>query len=431
MCLLRRSINLNNFYKVNYLIYSICFALLMYQSIDLIIEFMSGKTVINISVENNRNTSLPGVTICPYSLDFSRLSLSNKNVSKLYDKYLKLIENANRSRISDIKKYLDELYNKALDIYFNSNENNIKIKEILNNLTPFMNNIDEKMFSSVFYLASAYGEIDEDLIHHEGYYFKNYFMRSFPMESLWMSNRKNFPNIAKCYTLFGHSESSWNKIKMVFARFIINLKLDYHSQPITSSLYIGMVMHSPNTLPFEGFSYINPGFHYIFKFSKLNVVRLGKGYDTDCREYDTKKYTRNDCIFDCYQLRAKYYCQTEDIVSFRMLKKKIYFEQSNLNFSKCNIKIKNIHRIFEYCYGQCNRECHITYYSYTIIKLKEIDMYQINFEFKHNQMPDLSIRHIPEMSILTLICNFGGILGMWLGVSFVDISNRFLEIFKC
>ena len=114
MCLLRRSINLNKIFKFNYLIYLICFALLIYQSIDLIIEFMSGKTVINISVENNRNTSLPGLTICPYSLDFSRLSLLNENVSKLYDKYLKLIENANRSRISEIQKYLDQLYNKAI-----------------------------------------------------------------------------------------------------------------------------------------------------------------------------------------------------------------------------------------------------------------------------------------------------------------------------
>ena len=249
------------------------------------------------------------------------------------------------------------------------------------------------------------------------------------MESLWISKDK-LPFILKCYTLFSHSESSWDKIKMVFDRFVITLKLDAHSIPIVPSLYIGMIMHSPNTMPFEGYSFVNPGYEYIIKYSKWDVIRLGKGYDTDCREYDPKKYTRNDCIFDCYQERAKYLCQTDNFVSLPMLKKKTYFQQSNLNFSKCNIKMKINYEILDTCYNKCNKECHITYYLFTISKFKEIDMYQVDFLFRHNQMPDLTIQHIPEMPILTSICNFGGILGMWLGVSFVGILNSVWNLLR-
>ena len=189
-------------------------------------------------------------------------------------------------------------------------------------------------------------------------------------------------------------------------------------------------MHSPNTMPFDGFSYVNPGYVYLIKYSKWDIIRLGKGYDTDCREYDPKQYTRNDCIFDCYQERAKYFCRTQDLVIFPILKKKIYFQQGNLNLSKCNIKIEIMYEEIENCYGQCSKECHITYYSYTVSKFKEIDMHQVHFLFKHNQMPDLTIRHIPEMPLLTFICNFGGILGMWLGVSFVGILNRVWKVLR-
>ena len=396
----RRRTYLNKFIKIDYLFFIICLSFFVYQSIDLFIELMSGKTVINISVGIIRNTTLPAITFCPGALDFSRMSLSNENVSKLFKQYLEMIENANRSRINDIQNNLDELYVKALKIYFSSNGQKIQIKDILNNLTPFFDKMNETILSTIFFQSSAYGQIDKDLIKHRREYYTYYLMKSLPMESLLIALTVNIPVTIKCYTLFSHSESSWDNIKMIFNRLKINLKLDPNSLPITPSLYIGLIMHSPNTLSIEGCSNVNPGYRYLIEYSKWKIKRLGKGYDTDCREYDPKLYTRNDCIFHCYQQRAKYYCRTKDLVSFPMLKKKMYFEQRNLNLSKCNVKIEIIHEILELCYGQCNKECHITYYSFTISKLKEIDKYQAHFEFKHNQMPDLTIRHIPEMPLL-------------------------------
>ena len=70
------------------------------------------------------------------------------------------------------------------------------------------------------------------------------------------------------------------------------------------------------------------------------------------------------------------------------------------------------------CENQCHQECYFTYYSYTVSKLGEINLYDPKLIFKHNEMPDLKIRQIPEIPLLTFICNFGGLLGMWLGVSF-------------
>ena len=40
-------------------------------------------------------------------------------------------------------------------------------------------------------------------------------------------------------------------------------------------------------------------------------------------------------------------------------------------------------------------------------------------------MPDFIIRYIPELTFISFVCNFGGLLGMWLGVSFLSIINYF------
>ena len=417
----RKNYNFYKYFKANFVIFTICVSILMYQSINLMIELSSGKTVINISVEIIRNTTLPAITFCPYNLDFYKLSLLNENISEMYKEYLEMIENSNTRTISE--NNLNKPYNEAVELYFNSKEENIEMEEILNIITPSINNWNETILSSIFNQASAFGDIEKDLNKYEGEFYTNYIMKSLPMESFRLHVNEIFPFILQCYTLFSHFESSWNNINMVFDEFSVNLKLDYNSIPITRSLYIVFLMHSPNTMPFEAYSLVNPGNHYIIDFSKWNIERLGKGYDTDCREYDPKVYTRNDCLFDCYQERGKHHCLTNNFISSNILKKKTYFEQSNLNFSKCKINIKIKHEILESCYGKCNQECHITYYSFTINKFRQIYIDQAYFLFKHNAMPDLTIRHIPEMSLLTFICNFGGILGMWLGVSFVSILN--------
>ena len=388
---------------------------------------MSGETVINISVGIIRNTSLPAITLCHYGLDFRKLSLLNENVSKLYKQYLAVIENANGNKIQDENFDLSNLYIKALEIYFPSNEQIIQTKDILNNLIPWNKNNGTFLYS-YFHSASAYGDIDKDLFKYNSYFLA---MKSLPMESLIINTVLYFPDILLCHTLFSHSESSWDNITMIFHKFYLLLLVEIQSIPIFPSNRLIMIMHSPNTLSIEGSPYINPGYEYLIEYSKWNIIRLGKGYDTDCREYDPKKYNRNDCIFDCYQERAKYICRTNNFVSFfPLLKKKNYFEQSNLNFSRCNIEIKYRNEISELCYDKCHKECHVDYYSITINKISEFDTFQAALTFKHNSMPDLTIRHIPEMPFLTFICNFGGILGMWVGVAFVDILNRVWNLLR-
>ena len=227
---------------------------------------------------------------------------------------------------------------------------------------------------------------------------------------------------------FSHSHSSWNNINIDYYYVLIKVNLNRHSIPISPWMFIPIMLHSPNTLPFENFNYISPGYKYVIRYSQWNIERLGKGYDTDCREYEPKEYTRSDCIFDCYQEKVKYHCQTQVFVE-SILRRKIYFEQRNLNLSKCVVNDKIFYESLKSCHkDQCHKECHFTYYLFTISKHLEIDLYQAHLQIKHNEMPDITIRYIPEMPLLTFICNFGGILGMWLGLSFYTIFHDIWNI---
>ena len=415
---------------MNNFLHIISVSFLTYQSIDLYNEFMAGNTVTSISVGIIRNTTLPTISLCPGHLDFRKLAMLNDDVLELYKQFLKIIDKANRSSISDMTNKIYSLYEKALDIFFNlssTNTKNINItNDILENLTPYVNEKNETVLSALFFQTLFYGEIDEDFFRSQyGYYI----LKSLPMESVAISITENVIDVEKCYTLFSHSQSSWSNIKIDFSDLQIKLYLDAHAFPIIPLRNIKIMMHSPNTLPFENLNFVNPGYYYFIKYSQWNIERLGKGYDTNCREYDPKVYTRNDCIFDCYQDQVKDHCHTRDFVGSPLLRRKLYFEQNNMSLSKCRIERKIYFESLKLCEDRCHQDCYFTYYSFTVSKFVDINMYDIYLRFKHNEMPDMTIRHIAEMPLLTFICNFGGILGMWLGVSCVGMLEDIWKLF--
>ena len=330
---------------MKYFLFIICVTFLLYQSIDLLNEFMSGKTVTTIAYGIIRNTTLPAITLCLKSLDFSKLAMSNQNVMILYRNYLREIENSTASKIREVDSYWLKTYWGALAMYFNSTSPNINInKYILKNLIPFTNQMNETILKVEFHGSVAYGEINNDLILIDEYLNQyndhSYRMISTPMESLIMNFYSNFPFVTKCYTLFSHSHSLWNNITIAYKYLSIDLTLDPKVITIRRKMSIPIIMHSPNALPLENFNSINPGYHYNIRFSQWNIERLGKGYDTDCREYEPKNYTRSDCILDCYQDKVKYHCHTKDIVGSLMLIRQNLFDQRNLNLSKCRVSDK-------------------------------------------------------------------------------------------
>ena len=75
----------------------------------------------------------------------------------------------------------------------------------------------------------------------------------------------------------------------------------------------------------------------------------------------------------------------------------------------------------------CKAECIHKYYPNEIKSLTNPYENEIQIVIVHGQYPDIFVRYISQMSLIGFLCNFGGLLGMWLGQSLFDI---FIYIFN-
>ena len=74
----------------------------------------------------------------------------------------------------------------------------------------------------------------------------------------------------------------------------------------------------------------------------------------------------------------------------------------------------------------CKLECNFKYYP---IEIERSDLYGDNMiRIQHSEFPDIFIMHIPILNLIDFICQFGGLLGMWLGLSLFGIFDNIFKI---
>ncbi|CAG2115535.1 unnamed protein product, partial [Medioppia subpectinata] len=74
------------------------------------------------------------------------------------------------------------------------------------------------------------------------------------------------------------------------------------------------------------------------------------------------------------------------------------------------------------CELKCPQECNNRYYNYNVKTSDKLPGHspwtkQTHVRMAHNQLPDQITEHIPEISFVQFIGTFGGLVGMWVGLS--------------
>ena len=409
-----------------------CFIGFLWQTAILFTEFMNGKTVTNISVGVLHNQTLPGITICPFGLDFKQISMINAELLNLYEESVELFTKVNKSTI-DLLKYRYYLkYYQAQDKFFKWMGDKPNKDTIVNYTT----HIEKRMINVNFYNAISSGVIENDLAEINGSSKLRFEMISIPMETMAIYKPLQGANffLAKCFTLFSHCVSGWSDIRMDFNKIHIQLSFDIESHSFFPYDTYPIAVHSPNNIPDvnHGFKPLKLGSIYKLGYSQWKIKRLGNGYHTNCRDYNPKTFTRSECIFECYQDTMRKIHNTNGFIIAHLLIRQDYFE------SKVNQTIANStdhdNQVLIKCEDKCHKECQFRYYSFNFDKYMDYNNKSMNVEIlvEHNEMPDLFIVYIPEMPLMTLICDFGGLLGMWLGASFLALLKDALTLIgKC
>ena len=172
----------------------------------------------------------------------------------------------------------------------------------------------------------------------------------------------------------------------------------------------------------------------MIRYTEYKIKRLGKGYDTDCYDYESDTNfnyyrIRSDCVNDCYQDKLREICNVDsNLFINNILIRRDYIKNWNerlilacdLGYNLRNLEIKRI------CEKKCKIECNFIYYSIEIEK-KFIKSNNDIVDIRHGEYPDIFVEYIPKMNLIDFICNFGGLLGMWLGLSLLGILRDILE----
>ena len=262
---------------------------------------------------------------------------------------------------------------------------------------------------------------------------KVYTYQDKPIETVNMKGR------GKCFTFFSSINKLTRDIEFDLDQYEIAVYPSINWLPLHYLNKYYFALHSPNIIPeFKiGTTLIEvtPGAMNTITYSKMTVDRK---YDFGCHRYDDSKSSWTDCMAVCvmknvqikygdaktlytsFLLRAEYLDQLE---KFNKSKPILYYIRGDPG-----IEMK------QECTKQCRPPCHISYFVYDIgsfTKLSDSDTDKTTIiNIQHNHIPDVYLRHLPEITFISFISNFGGLLGMWLGMSVLLICKNIQLVFN-
>ena len=424
----------------------ICLSSLIFQSIELLNDFSMGKTVISLEIKRLEEEPIPALTLCSQNwLSINKLSNyshNNKEIIHLYrEMYLKFYdeyEKLNQGNLKENEENVTQIVEKIKEIYVN-----MKNLVGMSGLTPFeiMSNysirlIDQGVYNSYMYFVTS----------KESHRSKRSFANDQdPIES-FIPNPLDF---YKCFTFYSHLKNDWRLFKIKLQQLEFNFLFYKDTFPGWRTGYGDLLIsiHSPNSFPKkDSMVKINSLKSHQFYYSQVNLEMLGDGYETNCFEYELDYKTanfnmRSDCISSCieesFENQIDY---SGNMIKCRItpypLRYVLFTSNKQLNICQASPSTSTMFNdimnmripTFEHeCSHRCRMDCNFKYYlldhkEFTnthMDKSRDDQVFQIFI--KHGNLPDILIKYLPQTTFLTFICNFGGLLGMWLGLSVLSI----------
>ena len=262
-----------------------------------------------------------------------------------------------------------------------------------------------------------------------------------------------FSDPRKCFTYFNDFDPRFRGKKFNLIKLEIKFTHNKLTFP-TSEYYSGdfhIALHSPNILPIyireESFKSLTMHRVNVISYKEIRTTLLPAPYDTECVDYKLddrgQQNMRSDCIqkcidtktlkdfpkIECFSTFANYKLIRRDnlfdLAQLRLCNYNEYNDSFNLEMQYAQINFEN------QCKKKCLKSCFEQFYDFSIDVtkghnwVKEYNDAAITLQ--HSRFPDQIIRHKPIMRWIELVSNFGGLLGMWLGLSIAFLFEYFIK----
>ena len=258
-----------------------------------------------------------------------------------------------------------------------------------------------------------------------------FILREIPINSF-----ANHPSNAylqmKCFTYFSALQVYWNLFRFDVKTIDLSINNNFTQYPPIDSYLIAL--HSPNILQkvnTQDFMVIENYQKYFVTYSELNVELLPKGFESNCAEYDItntqgKYQMETDCRVDCIaEISKDKFNSTMPPINDLI--------REEFGLSSFIIDYFDVKGELGICWENCKPDCISKQYLNEIHKInnnndddkqKKYNNYDNTvITFQHSSIPDIIVRHSFEISLMSFVCNFGGLLGIWLGFSIFSISK--------
>ena len=424
------------------ILFLICFAGLIFQTSDLIQGYLGGKTSVSLNVVRIQLDLLPAITICTKNiLAIGRVVKYDPDFQSLYNEYEQLYYDLyNLTKVKGAAENETELVKQIEAIFRNITKSldfiNIPALEIHDNISvPMIPSEPPFAYFRVYIVGQLplNGSVIEVNSFRNNSFLEQH--QSFPIESLKAQYQGDDFDPQKCWTSFSQLNTFWRNFRFKLDWMEIHLLPKLNWMPVQMFKEISFSIHSPNTLPDfgpENFNLLSTSKVHEILYSQVQTELLGEGYDTNCYNYDLDyKYAnsnmRSDCITDCFQKTVRKRCNFTDFAPFTQLwRKDLLRANSHFRIEKsfCGYPWKTRTD----CFNECRPDCKFKYFLWSRTERNRTADWEkpLLIEIRHSPFPDVTIKYSPQISFLSFVCNFGGLLGIWLGLSIVAIFNRVL-----
>jgi hypothetical protein len=408
------------------IIKAICFVIMLWQIIDLSIDYFSYPLSIKVDINYNKQQTLPSITLCtPRNTFFPKTQIKD-NYPDIYGKILKLESDYDFCSVKGIIKQnitKEENVNKC-------RENFIKFKEDLNSVLEEIryrnrNNTSlEQLFERTLHLNEW---IDCKVYYKDGRAI-NCLEIDRIIEKFDGSNfyGKCFVYLSRDYDRNAFEDFSITKEDSI--KFKLNL--DHFNSILNNNLVdlfpaLFMAIHSyKSSVTVQDFLEINTNSKSNtrnYRFSKLIYKSL-----VNCDYYNRNSlyHSRENCIEYCnlYNQNLSQKClndpsnKTSFSVSDRIMNKAF----RHLKVCQTSNKFSTLFK----CEKLCKRHCYEHYYQYieTPGDISSIGN-SLLVQIRAKNLPNYEYSAIPKYSFILYMARIGGLLSLWLGVSALDLRT--------